>query len=110
MKRLLVALLAWLACASAAGAHEITFSHVDVALNRDATVVRVQLPIKALLHEAPSPLPAGTTEQSLRAAPISADQSAALSALLARRLTLQAGGKAVALDIGGAMPAGDNVA
>lgn len=90
MKRLLVACaMLWLSLAGAVAAHEITFSHVDIALSAQATTVRVQLPIKALLHEAPSPLPPGTSEQSLSAPP--ADQRAALSALLTRRLHLTAG-------------------
>ncbi len=98
MKRLLAVLaLLWLTLAGPAAAHEITFSHVDIALTAQATTVRVQLPIKALLHEAPSPLPPGTTDKTLAANPLPADQRTALQALAAQRLRLTAGAAALPL-------------
>ncbi len=111
MRRLVLALtLLWLTLSGAARAHEITFSHVDIALTAQATSVRATLPIKALLHELPSPLPPGTTEQSLAANPLPADQRAALSALLTRRLRLTADGAAVPLTIEAVRPAGADIA
>jgi HupE/UreJ protein len=69
MKRLLkrlLAVLAWmLALCAVAEAHEVTFSQVDVRLEQGETLLGVQLPIKALLQEQPTPLPAGTTEASI---------------------------------------------
>lgn len=98
--------LAWLLLAcGGAQAHEITFSHVEVRIEPAVTRVRVELPIPALLH-APSPLPAGTTIQSLGADPLAPVVQVSLRAMLARRLSL---GEA-ALTVDGVRAAGANVA
>jgi hydrogenase/urease accessory protein HupE len=93
-----------------AGAHVITFSHVDVRLEQGETRLTVQLPIKALLHENPSPLPAGTTEQTLRSSPLSADVQASLKALVTGRLKLESDGQLLPLTVNSVQPAGEDVA
>jgi hypothetical protein len=107
----LAAVLAWiLAFCSPAAAHEITFSHVDVRLERGETLLRAQLPIKALLHEQPTPLPAGTTEETLRTRPLPDDVQASLMTLLTTRLHLISGGDALPLKVNGVERAGDDIA
>ncbi|MFC4640363.1 HupE/UreJ family protein [Deinococcus hohokamensis] len=107
---LLRRLVLWLLVLSGwAGAHEITFSHVDVRLDQGNTQFTVQLPIKALLHEQPSPLPAGTTAPLLRNAPLSTEVQTAFTALVTARLRLTAGAQAVPLTVTAAEPAGEDV-
>ena len=77
-----------LALCGLAGAHQITFSHVDIRLESGVTNVTAQLPITALLHEEPSALPTGTTEAMLKAEPLPANIQAALTSLLTARLQL----------------------
>ena len=80
--------LVWLlALVGAAEAHEITFTVVNLRLEREETQISVELPIKALLHEQPSPLPAGTTEQTFHAGQLPADLRTSLISLLSARCT-----------------------
>ena len=98
-----------LALGSFAGAHQITFSHVDVRLESGVTNVTAQLPITALLQEVPVALPAGTTEAMLKAEPLPANVQAALTRLLTARLQLTSSGKAVPLTVQTVQTAGDDV-
>lgn len=81
-----------------AHAHEITFSHVDVRLERDTRIV-ARLPIKALMHEQPTLLPAGTTEQTLRSEPLAADVRATLAHILVSRLRLCDGERVLPISV-----------
>jgi hydrogenase/urease accessory protein HupE len=93
-----------------ASAHEITFSQVNVRLENSGTLLSVQLPIKALLHEQPLPLPAGTTEQTLRSSPLAADVRESLTTLLTARLHLMSDGKVLRLNVDGVKGTGDDIA
>ncbi len=93
-----------------AGAHAITFSRVDVRLERTETTITAQLPIKALLHEQPSPLPTGTTEQMLRSSPLPAGVQASLKTLLTTRLRLSSSVQPLLLTVNSIQPAGEDVA
>ncbi|MGH7735206.1 MAG: HupE/UreJ family protein, partial [Gemmatimonadales bacterium] len=109
---ILVALaLAWVLGlgAVAARAHQITFSHVEVRLDPDGSRVSVQIPITALLQQTPPPLPAGTTEQVLRSAPLPPAVQAALQQLRAARLSLKSSGRALPLSVQTVRPSGDDV-
>ena len=109
MKQLVSIFLCALALCGPAQAHEITFSQVDVGLEEERTRIAVQLPNEALLHEAPSPLPAGTTEETLRSDPLPPDVQASLAELLNARLRLTSEGKPFPLTIGSIQPANDLV-
>ena len=104
----LALILAFVLCGTAS-AHEISFSHVDVRIGRDRIALAVQLPIKALLHEQPSALPVGATDQTLRQS-LSAAARQALGKLLAARLRLASAGRDLPLTIGTIEPAGDDIA
>jgi hydrogenase/urease accessory protein HupE len=109
--RRLGAVVAWiLALGAVAGAHEISFSRVDVRLEQGETRLRAQLPIKALLHEQPTPLPAGTAEATLRTSPLPGDVQASLTRLLTMRLRLISGGDALPLTVDGVEQAGEDIA
>ena len=112
MKRLGAgAALVWLLVLCAiASAHEITFSHVDVRLEKSETLLSVKLPIKALLQEQPALLPAGATEQTLRTSPLTADVQESLTTLLTARLQLMSDGEVLPLNIDGVNRAGDDIA
>ena len=102
--------LVWLlALVGAAEAHEITFTVVNLRLERDETRISVELPIKALLHEQPSPLPAGTTEQTFHAGQLPADLRTSLISLLSARLRVASGGKILPVTVGGIEPTGEYV-
>ncbi|WP_052351973.1 HupE/UreJ family protein [Deinococcus pimensis] len=103
----LVALL--LTFASSALAHSITFSHVNVRLNGTGTKVTVQLPVAALLHESPSPLPKGTTEVALKETPLRADVRASLTQLVTARLRLSSGTTVLPVTVTSVEPAGQDV-
>ncbi|MDP9766130.1 HupE/UreJ family protein [Deinococcus enclensis] len=93
-----------------AGAHEITFSQVDVRLDQGGTQVTVQLPVKALLHEAPSPLPSGTTATTLALASLPTAVQTSLTTLLTARVRLSAGEGPVPLTVTSVKGAVDMVA
>jgi hydrogenase/urease accessory protein HupE len=93
-----------------AGAHVISFSHVDVRLEQGEARLTVQLPIKALLHEQPSPLPPGTTEQALRSSPLPAGVQTYLKTMLTARLRLTSSGQSLPLTVSGVRSAGEDVA
>ncbi|WP_169737173.1 HupE/UreJ family protein [Deinococcus pimensis] len=95
--------------ASSALAHSITFSHVNVRLDASGTKVTAQLPVAALLHEQPSPLPKGTTEASLSKTPLPADVRASLTDLLTARLLLSSGESALPLTVTSVQPSGADV-
>ena len=101
--------LALLLICSWAGAHQLTFSRVDVRLEPSATEIMVQLPVAALLHEQPSPLPIGTTAQTLRDDPLPEGVQTALEALLTTRLQLVSGGKPLSLTVEGVRATGEEV-
>lgn len=100
---------ALLALTSWAGAHGITFSHVDVRLGAQGTQISAQLPVSALLAEQPGPLPAGTTAADLKGA-LSAPVKASLTALLTARLKVRAGSVALLLTVTSVRGAGEDVA
>lgn len=106
MKWIAPILLCGIAFCHPAAAHEITFSHVDVRLGPGETLITVQLPVKALLHEQPSPLPAGTDATALRTVPLPTEVKAALSTLVTTRLHIEK----LTLEVTSVEPAGDNVA
>lgn len=94
---------------SFAAAHEVTFSRVDLYLDTRQTRLEVRLPVKALLHEQPSPLPAGTTARSLSAPP-TGEVRAALTRLLDARLRVWAGPRRLGLTVQTVSPLGEDVA
>lgn len=102
-------LLALLLICGWAGAHQLTFSQVDVRLEPSATEIVVQLPVAALLHEQPSPLPAGTTAQTLRDDPLPESVQTPLEALLTTRLQLTSRGKPLPLTVGSVRATGEDV-
>ena len=112
MKSLQFHLRGWvtlLAICGWAEAHQITFSHVDLRLEQDATRVSVQLPVQALLQEQPSALPAGTTARSFQLDPLPVDLLVSLETLLTNRLQLTVNGNPLSLDAQTVHPAGENV-
>jgi hydrogenase/urease accessory protein HupE len=105
------ALAAWaLAWGGDAGAHVITFSHVQLRLDAGRTEANIRLPVTALLQQTPPPLPAGTTDQALRAAPLADDVQTALATLARTRLQLRSDGRSLPLVVDSVAPAGDDVA
>jgi hydrogenase/urease accessory protein HupE len=102
--------MALMAVWGVAQAHAITFSHVDLRLEATETRIAVQLPITALLHELPSALPTGTTDQTLRSRRLSAGVMAALKTLIASRLHVSSSGQSVRFTVVGVQSAGDDVA
>jgi hydrogenase/urease accessory protein HupE len=116
MKRFVRVLIVWtlaawtLAWSGAAGAHVITFSHVQLRLEPGRTEARLRLPITALLQQTPPPLPAGTTDQALRAAPLPRELQASLAVLAQARLQLRSDGRPLPLIVDDVAPAGDEVA
>jgi hydrogenase/urease accessory protein HupE len=103
--------LAWLlGLAAAACAHQITFSHIELRLDPAGTRVTAQIPIVALLQQTPPPLPAGTTVQTLRTAPLPPAVQTALERLLTTRLIVKSGGQPRPLQVQAVKPAGDDVA
>jgi hydrogenase/urease accessory protein HupE len=106
----LAALLVWLlALCGGAGAHELTFSHVEVRLEQSETLLSAKLPIKALIQNQPAPS-AGPTEQALRTSPLPADVQAAMTTLLTARLHLISGGEELPLKVDRVTQAGDDIA
>lgn len=77
-------------------------------LEPSVTEIVVQLPVAALLHEQPSPLPAGTTAQTLRNSLPEGVQTT-LEALMTTRLQLTSGGKPLPLTIEGVRATGEEV-
>ena len=102
--------LAWLltVCGSA-HAHGITFTLIELRLEPEDTQIRVEIPIQALLHEQPLPLPIGTTDQTFRADRLPAGLQTSLTNLLKARLSLDAGGKSLPVAVGSIEPAGEYV-
>lgn len=92
-----------------AGAHELTFSRVDVQLDAAQTRLTVKLPEKALLHEQPSPLPAGTTAQTLSAPTLSAGVRTSLGTLVTARLRLLSGNTSLPLTVNRVEATGEDV-
>ncbi|PYE53837.1 HupE/UreJ family protein [Deinococcus yavapaiensis] len=109
MKRVRLFLVGLLAVCTFASAHSITFSHVDVRLAKSTTTIDVTLPIAALLHERPSPLPSGTTEAAVRSSTLPKNVRASLTALLTARLRLSSNGEAVAPTIKRMRLAGEDI-
>lgn len=91
-------------------AHEITFSQIDVLLGDGRIDLNVKLPIKALLHEEPSPLPAGITEDSLKTTTRSPELQSALRGLLTGRLQLGSPAGALPMTVTDVETAGEDVA
>lgn len=102
-------ILALLLICGWAGAHQLTFSQVDVRLAPSATEIVVQLPVAALLHEQPSPLPTGTTAQMLRD-PLAVGVQTALETLLTTRLQFTSEGKPLPLTVEDVRSTGEDVA
>lgn len=104
MNWLRIALLLVVALCCSAEAHEITFSQMDVRLEKEATLLTVKLPITALIHEQPM------LEQTLRSSPLPTDAQAALTELLTTRLRVASGETTLRLMVGSSQQAGENVA
>lgn len=109
MKAFRTLLVCLLALTGWAGAHEITFSRVDVQLEAQATGVNVQLPLKALLHEQPSLFPLGTTAQTLETQPLPEKVRASLKALITVRLRLASGKTDLPITVQTIQAAGEDV-
>lgn len=92
-----------------ARAHEVTVSRIQMRLEPAATRISVQLPLAALLH-LPSPLPAATAEPALRDDPLAPAVQASIRAMLAERLSIEAGGVAAPLVIETVRAAGADLA
>lgn len=92
-----------------AGAHEITFSRVDIHLDSTSTRITATLPVAALLHEHPSPLPTGTSEVTLSQNPLPQDIQAPLRSLLTARLRLWTDAQALPIEVQAVEAAGQDV-
>lgn len=109
MKWLGIALLyIWAICVPAS-AHEITYSHVDVRLLGNETQISVRLPVKALLHEGATALPASAMEQLQKPEPLTNKVQAVLATLLASRLRVTSAGTPLPLLVADSELSGDDI-
>ena len=109
MTRLGAVLAFMLALGALAAAHEISFSRVDVRLEPGETHLNVALPIKALLQQQPMPLPAGTTEATLRTSPLPGDVQASRPGFAPAAVFIS-GGDAPPVTVDRVEPAGEDFA
>jgi hydrogenase/urease accessory protein HupE len=106
-----LAALLWLVCfCGFANAHEITFSQIEMRLEKAETTFKIQLPVKALLHEQPPLLPATTNPDSLAVSPLSLDVQAALRNLVTMRVHISHGNHSLPLTITGVQFTGTDIA